>query len=84
MIKRLWHVLIVGHVWCEERVYLPPSDPDGRLLLYESDYHQRYGLTVVHRTCECGASQNRKLIGHFGAAGGPDLDLKELKRMARL
>ncbi len=83
MIKRLWHLLVVGHVWCEERVYLPPSYPDRALLTFKTDYHERYGLTVVHRICECGSSHTRKLIGHFGTTG-PDLDLKELKRMARL
>jgi hypothetical protein len=82
VIKLLWHV-IVGHEWTEERLYLPPSFPNRLLLLCRDDYHERYGFTVFYRSCECGATDEMKLVGDFKAYPA-SADVKELKRMARL
>jgi hypothetical protein len=41
----------------------------------------RHGFTLIFRTCYCGASAQRKVIGKLGGVGP---DVRELERLAGL
>ena len=80
MIRRIWHFL-AGHLWTEERQFLPPADPNLSILMYQSDYYERYGATIILERCVCGAIKRTKIVGRFDGASS---EVAELRRMAKL
>lgn len=87
MMKRLWHVLVVGHDWklmsvCLHSAFsgmLPinaekPMSEDIRFLVF--------GSTTTFEECRCGARRETRILGHHKLAGEPvDAELEQLRKM---
>lgn len=85
MVRRLWHVLVIGHQWVVASARFTPGDPKQTnwMVMDETRKQIGYGWTEVWLRCRCGTDKAVRLIGdHSGVQGAAEL--VELERLANL